>query len=125
MISIKDIIRLHELSIEVYGGASGVRDYGLLESAVGRPYQTFGSVDLYLTAYEKAAALAESIIINHPFGDGNKRTGFLAMLAILKMSKIEFDVTNNEIYNLTIQTSTGEIKFEGIAEWLKNNTKTV
>ena len=125
MISIKDIIRLHDLSIEVFGGASGVRDYGLLESAVGRPYQTFGSVDLYPTAYEKAAALAESIIINHPFVDGNKRTGFLAMLAILKMSKIEFDVTNNEIYNFTIQISTGEIKFEGIVEWLKNNTKTV
>lgn len=125
MISIQQVIRLHELSIEVYGGASGVRDYSLLESAVGRPYQTFGSEDLYPTAYEKAAALAESIIINHPFVDGNKRTGFLSMLAILKMSKIEFDVTNNEIYDFTIKISTGEIKFEEIVEWLKTNTKTI
>ena len=125
IILINEVIRLHELSIEVYGGANGLRDYGLLESAVGRPYQTFGSEVLYPTAYEKAAALAESIIINHPFVDGNKRTGFLAMLAILKISKIEFDVTNNEIYNFTIQISTGEIKFEEIVAWLKNNTKTV
>lgn len=78
MISKEDIIQLHHFSIEKFGGADGLRDLGLLESAAARPYQTFGRSDLYPGALEKAAAIIESIIINHQFIDGNKRTGFLA-----------------------------------------------
>lgn len=84
MISKGEVLRFHQLSIARYGGADGVRDEGLLESAIARPYQTFGGDDLYQTVYEKAAAMMESIIINHPFVDGNKRTGFLAMFATIK-----------------------------------------
>jgi len=72
MISKEEIIRLHHLSIAKYEGAAGIRDEGLLESAIARPCQTFGGEDLYQTAYEKAAAIMESIIINHPFVDGNR-----------------------------------------------------
>ena len=78
MISKEDIIQLYHFLIEKFGGADGLRDLGLLESAAARPYQTFGRSDLYPGALEKAAAIIESIIINHPFIDGNKRTGFLA-----------------------------------------------
>ena len=91
MILKADILKLHELSIQKYGGSNGIRDEGLLDSAIARPFQTFDGLDLYVSTIEKAAAIAESLIINHPFIDGNKRTGFLAMLAILKIGGIKFN----------------------------------
>jgi death on curing protein len=124
MITKEIVLQLHELSIITYGGSKGIRDEGLMESAIARPYQTFGGEDLYPTAIEKAAAIAESIIINHPFVDGNKRTGYLAMLAILEYGELELSVTNDKIYSFVISISTGETKFEQIVEWLKANTTT-
>jgi death-on-curing protein len=76
MIEKNYILKLHYRSIEAYGGSHGVRDEGLLESAIARHFQTFGGDDLYPSTFEKAAALCESLIVNHPFVDGNKRTGF-------------------------------------------------
>jgi death on curing protein len=76
MITKEIILYLHERSVQEYGGSHAIRDEGLMESAITRPYQTFDGVDLYPSFYEKAAAIAESIIINHPFVDGNKRTGY-------------------------------------------------
>ena len=125
MITIKIILRLHDLSIITYGGSQGIRDQGLMESAIARPYQTFDGEDLYPTVFEKASALAESIIINHPFIDGNKRTGLLAMLVILEIGNFKITASNDDTYNFTIQISTGEMKFEEIVFWLKNNTEAV
>ena len=125
MITIKIILRLHDLSIINYGGSQGIRDQGLMESAIARPYQTFDGEDLYPTVFEKASALAESIIINHPFIDGNKRTGLLAMLVILEIGNFKITASNDDTYNFTIQISTGEMKFEEIVFWLKNNTEAV
>lgn len=122
MITKEIVLKIHELSIINYGGSRGIRDEGLMESAIARPYQTFGGEDLYPSGNDKAAAIAESIIINHPFIDGNKRTGFLAMLAILEEEKIGITASNEAIYAFVISISTGEIKFEQIAEWLKQNT---
>lgn len=122
MISIDDILQLHKLSIEKFGGSHGLRDFGLLESAVARPYQTFGGEDLYPEIFGKAAAITESIIINHPFIDGNKRTGFLAMFTMLKEDNYRLTVNQEAAYIFTIKISTGEINFEGIVDWLKNNT---
>lgn len=125
MISKESVLKMHELSILKYGGSDGVRDDGLLESAIARPYQTFGGEDLYPTTYEKAAAIAESLIINHPFVDGNKRTGFLVMLAILDEGNLEITVPNDAVYNFVIKISTGDIKFEQIVDWLKQNTSSI
>lgn len=122
MITGEVILRLHELSISKYGGSQGIRDEGLMESAIARPYQTFDGEDLYPSYVDKAASIIESIIINHPFVDGNKRTGYLAMLAILEQGKLEIKVANDVIYIFVIQISTGEIRFEEIVEWLKQNT---
>jgi death-on-curing protein len=119
------ILKLHELSIEKYGGLLGIRDEGLLDSAIARPFQTFDGVDLYVSTIEKAAAIAESIIINHPFIDGNKRTGFLAMLALLKVGNINLIASEEGAYQFIISISTGEIKFDQIIEWLKKNTKAI
>lgn len=124
MILIEDILQLHEKSITNYGGANGNRDIGLLESAIARPYQTYGGEYLYTTSIEKAAALGESLIKNHPFVDGNKRTGLLAMLSLLLDFGLKTIATEEELYNFTISISTGEINFEQIVSWLKENTKT-
>ena len=122
MISLEDILTLHRFSIERYGGSDGVRDLHLLESAIARPFQTFEGKDLYTTIFEKAAALGESLIVNHPFVDGNKRTGFTAVIAFLLEEKLRLTASQDEAYTITIAISTGELKFEQIAEWLKNNT---
>jgi death-on-curing protein len=123
MISKAEILYLHKLSINAYGGADGVRDEDLFESAIARPYQTFGGEDLYPTVYEKAAAFAESLIINHPFIDGNKRTGFAVMLATLRRGNIKLIASQEEAYHFVIAISTGDMKFEAIVDWLKSNTK--
>jgi death on curing protein len=125
VILLDDILKLHEGSIDYYGGARGIRDIGLLESAIARPFQTFGGEDLYLTAFEKAAALGESLIINHPFIDGNKRTGFLGIVTLLLEYKFSVNAEKDDAYNFTIKISTGEIKFEEIVVWLKNNAEAI
>ena len=123
MISIHDVLLLHELSVKDFGGARGIRDTGGLDSAINRPFQTFEGNDLYPSPIDKATALCESLIVNHPFADGNKRTGMLAMIGLLKEYQIEVTATENELYDLIISISTGELKFEGIVEWLRKNTE--
>lgn len=123
MISESDILLLHEFSILDYGGAKELRDRSLLLSAIGRPYQTFDGNELYTTPIEKAAALGESLIINHPFVDGNKRTAFLAMVALLNDYGIDLTVGSDEAYDFVVAMSTGVKKFEHIKEWLRINSK--
>lgn len=122
MILIEDILQVHNFSILQYGGSDGVREMGSLESAIARPFQTFGGEDLYITIFEKAAALGESLIMNHPFIDGNKRTGFLAMAALLENDGYLLIASQQEAYDFTIRVSTGETKFDQIVDWLKQNT---
>ena len=82
MISVQQALQIHTIAIEKFGGADGIRDLNGLESALARPFQTFDAMDLYPSSFEKAAAIGESIIVNHPFIDGNKRTGYLMMEAL-------------------------------------------
>jgi death on curing protein len=121
MILLEDILDIHEKSLKDYGGGSGVRDLGLLESAIARPFQTFGGEDLYPDPFTKAAALGESLIINHPFVDGNKRTGIVAVLTLLMEYNFYVNSSEDDLYNLTIDISTGKIKFDEIVQWLKIN----
>ena len=119
MILLEDVLQLHQLSIEKYGGSHGLRDLGLLQSAIARPFQTFAGEDLYPSGIEKSAALIESIIINHPFIDGNKRTGAVAMVALLEEEGFVFSAEEEDFYNFTISISTGEKSFDEIVKWLK------
>ncbi len=122
MILVADILQVHEILIEKYGGGNGVRDLGSLESAIAKPFQTFDGNDLYETIFEKAAALSESIIINHPFIDGNKRTGFVSMISFVENAGYILNASQDEAYDFTIKISTGQKRFEEIVEWLKQNT---
>ena len=125
MIVLEDVLLLHQKSIIDFGGADGVRDAGLLEAALARPFQTFGGEDLYSTPIEKAAALGESLIKNHPFVDGNKRTGLLAMASFLINNQYSLKASSDDLYNFVINISTGVLSFDEIVVWLKANTETV
>jgi death on curing protein len=122
MISIELVLKIHDQAIKLFGGSSGIRDKGALEAAINRPFQTFGDDDLYPSAIEKAATIGESIIMNHPFVDGNKRTGFILLETILIKHNLKIVADKDQIYLFVIDISTGEKRFETIVEWLKNNT---
>src|SRR4028118_826978 len=117
MISIEQILQLHCASLRDYGGGDGIRDVGGLESAIARPHATFGGEDLYPTAFEKAAAIGESIILNHPFVDANKRTGFLAMYAILDIGGCSLRVQKEELFHFVVAIASGQKTFEEIVAW--------
>jgi death on curing protein len=119
------ILLLHKFSIEDYGGAHGVRDLAMLESAIQRPFQTFDGEDLYPDVLAKATAIIESIVINHPFVDGNKRTGMLAMFEILAAEKLTVRAHEDQLYQFVIDISTGAIRFDEIVIWLQANTKSI
>lgn len=123
MISVEQVLQIHSIAIKKFGGSNGVRDVGGLESALARPFQTFDGEDLYPTIVDKAAALGESLIINHPFVDGNKRTGYLLMEALLQYGGYKINASDKDLYNFVINISTGALSFDGIVEWLKANTK--
>ena len=124
MISVEQVLKIHGIAIEKFGAANGVRDLGGLQSALPRPFQTFGGTDLYPTIFEKAAAIGESLIMNHPFIDGNKRTGYLLMEALLRFGGYKINSDDEELYNFVISISTGATSFEEIVEWLQKNTTT-
>ena len=104
------------------GGSHGVRDIGMLQSAVSRPKVTFEGRDLYSDIYSKAAAMMHSLIQNHPFLDGNKRTAIAAAVLFLQLNAYEFNATNQEVEIFTLSVAKGEKDLEEIVEWLRENS---
>ncbi len=123
MFSLRQILLVHAELIEKYGGLQGVRDRDSLESALNRPFQFFADVELYPSPHHKAAAILQSIIINHPFVDGNKRTAFYLASVLLLDSNLEFTATEDEKYDFLIDIAKGEMEFDSIVEWLIEHTK--
>jgi len=114
----KQILVLHRELIEAHGGSSGIRDDGLLESALAAPFQTFGGQPMFPTVQQKAVRLGYGLIMNHPFVDGNKRIGAHAMLTVLAMNGIELDYTQRELYELIMKTAASEASFEELLKWV-------
>jgi death-on-curing protein len=123
MIDIQEVLKLHKSLVDNFGGSHGVRDLSALESALARPFQTFDGTELYPSIYEKAAALVESILINHPFIDGNKRTGYGLLRIYLGLYGFEISASIDNRYELIINIASGTLKFEGILAWLQQHTK--
>src|SRR3989344_736742 len=96
-LSLHEILVIHEQQLELYGGRSGLRELSLLESALFRPQTSFGGEDLYPTIFLKAAALWHSILLNHPFQDGNKRTSTVSTLTFLELNGYELKVKRGEL----------------------------
>lgn len=122
MISLDEVLYIHRRLIDEFGGSDGVRDEGVLLSAIARPFSGFGDTEFYPTPIEKGAAIAESIVKNHPFVDGNKRTGYALMEFILRENDFFLTADSNERYDFVIQIATGEIEFEAIVEWIGKHT---
>lgn len=118
MISLKDAEEIHRTLIENFGGSHGIRDMPNLQSALARPFQTFDGKDLYPTVIHKAASLIESILINHPFIDGNKRTGYVLMRMLLINNDLDIHATQEEKYDFVMNIASGKIEFENIVSWL-------
>ncbi|MEO5584844.1 MAG: type II toxin-antitoxin system death-on-curing family toxin [Flavobacteriales bacterium] len=125
MITAKQAERVHALLVTEFGGATGLRDQGGLEACLARPYQTFGGEDLYPTPAGKAAAILESIIIRHPWVDGNKRTGYLLMELVLLENGMALSATEDEKYEMTIQVATGQLDANGVRKWLESRVAPV
>jgi death-on-curing protein len=125
MISFQSAVRIHNKLIDEFGGSKGVREDSLLESALNRPYATFDGIDLYPSATEKAAAIFESLIINHPFMDGNKRIAYTLMEILLREGGLSLPIPEDEKYRLVISASTGEIRFDEIKIWIEDNAKPI
>jgi len=121
MITLKEVQSIHDVLIDKFGGSKGIRDRGILESAINRPYQTFDQNELYPLTVDKAAAIFESIISNHPFVDGNKRTAYVLMRLILLENNLDIHAEQDERYEFVISAAKGEIKFDKIREWLTNH----
>jgi len=118
MIRLEFVINIHEILIEKFGGIHGIRDKKALESAISRPFMTFDQQDLYPSPIEKAAALLESVISNHPFIDGNKRIGYVLMRYFLLENNLDVKATQTEKYEFVIRIAQGQLSFEQIHKWL-------
>lgn len=112
--------RVHAQLVSTFGGATGLRDPGGLEAGLARPYQTFDGEELYPNVEAKAAAILESIIIRHPWMDGNKRTGYVLMELVLLEGGKALDASEDEKYAMTIQVAMGQLDIDGIRQWLES-----
>ena len=117
------VFLLHRLMAEETGGSVGVREIGLLESALNNAYNTFGGEELYKTKEEKAASLGFSLISNHAFVDGNKRIGIYVMLTFLEAEGIKMNCTNADVVDFGLSVASGKMKYDDILEWIKKFEK--
>ena len=118
MITVNQALTIHSALIDRFGGAFPLRDRAALEAALMRPYQTFESKDLYPSATRKAAALIESIVVNHPFIDGNKRTGYVIMRLLLLSENHDIEASQQEKFDFVIAIASGHFKYDDILSWL-------
>ena len=121
MILLEDVLNIHEFLINKFGGSHGIRDEGLLKSALARPFQTFDRVDLYKSHIEKAAALIESVVSNHPFIDGNKRTAYVLMRLYLMENGLDIKTDQDEKYDFVISIASGKASHEQIVKWINDH----
>lgn len=123
ILSKRQILLLHSALIAQTGGLDGVRDEGLLDSAINAPFQTFAEQNLYPTVLEKAARLGFGLISNHPFLDGNKRIGTHAMLSFLGVNQTFLCYTDDELISVILQVASGTLDYNGLLDWMKNHVE--
>jgi death-on-curing protein len=120
-LSVNEILELHNRVMQASRGSLGLLDLGALESAVAQPRMTFEDQELYPTLPEKAAALGFSLIQDHPFVDGNKRTGHAAMETFLVLNGHEINATVDEQQTVLLRVAASEMKREAFLEWLREH----
>lgn len=120
-LSPSEILEIHRDQLARYGGAAGVRDMGLLESACAQPMMTIGENFLHADLYEMGAAYLFHLVGNHPFYDGNKRTGAAAAAVFLLMNDVELNCTEDELLEVVLAVSQGTMKKPSLAEFLRTH----
>ena len=112
------VLRIHAAVIARFGGMGGLRDEGLLDSALAQPFQSFAGEELYPRIAQKAARYAYGIISNHPFADGNKRTGTAVMAAFLLVNGCPFAPAHDDLYRTMMGVAGGSVSFEQLTAWI-------
>lgn len=116
--TVDDVLVLHRIMVDASGGSHGVRDVGLIESALHRAQASFGGVDAYNGIEAKAAAVGYGLTQNHGFVDGNKRIGMATMLLILRRNGVDLRVDCGEIVCLGLAIASGEASQEAVFDWI-------
>ena len=112
------VLLLHQLMAEATGGSVGVRDEGLLDSALEGAFTGFGDQEFYPTKEEKGARLGYTLISNHAFVDGNKRIGVYIMLSFLEMNGIRLQCTDDELVDIGLSVASGRMRYEELLQWV-------
>jgi len=118
-----EVLLIHERILDKFGGAGGLRDWGSLDSAVNRPRGTFEGRELYPDIFSKTAALGHSLVLNHSFIDGNKRTAWEAMHTFIEENGYSLRAVHEEIVELVLRIEDKSLGVEQIADWLKQRTR--
>ncbi len=118
-LSVEEVIAMHDAFLQRFGGLPGIRDINLLMSAIETPKSSMFGQDLYPTIYDKAAAYLFHIVCNHPFNDGNKRTGFGSTLLFLKANSISLEFDKKKYENLVVKVAQGKTTKEQISHFLE------
>lgn len=122
-LTLQQTLNLHEKMLKTTGGGTGIRDIKLLESALAQALATFDDQELYPTLEEKASRIAYSIVNNHPFVDGNKRTGLFAMLVFLELNNIILKFSQQELIDLGLGLASSKVSFEQLHKWIVEHKK--
>ena len=117
----EQVVSIHSSLINASGGTDGVRDEGLLESALESPFQTFDGHDLYPSIIQKAARIGYSLVSNHPFIDGNKRIGIHIMLVFLAINGIDISCTQEDLIKIGLSLADDTMNFEELSVWLSSH----
>jgi death-on-curing protein len=122
-LTLGEVIEIHRDQIERYGGDPGIRDLGLLQSATAMPAAGFGGCYLHTDLFEMAAAYLFHITQNHPFIDGNKRTGAMASLVFLSLNELDLEADEEEFERIVLGVAQGKIDKASVAEFFRKNSK--
>jgi death on curing protein len=122
-LSLEQVLALHRRQLAVFGGTGGLRDKGALEAAMARPQMTFGGEDLYGDLAAKTAALMHSLVMNHPFVDGNKRVGAMAAELFLGINAHVLEASDDGLTELTLAVARHEVEVEALAIWLRQRLR--
>ena len=120
-LTLDDIIESHLNQIDTYGGSHGIRDIGLLESAIAQPEASFGGEYLHADIFEMAAAYVYHLVMNHPFVDGNKRVGLEAALLFFEINNENLKASDQELVDLVLKTTAGQVGKREIAEFFRSH----
>ena len=123
ILSKRQILLLHDALIRETGGSPGLRDEGILESALTAPFQGYGDFTPYPTVQQKAARLRFGLVMDHPFVDGNKRVGAHVMLTLLALNGIELTYSQEELTEIVLAVAAGRIRYEELLAWVLDHQK--